>query len=249
MVGGVKTACLSRAELASLMAEDCLARRNENKPPALVFDSNGHGISLAASSQAFQADLAQADIVHADGGIIVFAANKLTDGQIGDRSATTDFLYDAVEAAVKHGLSFYFFGGTEAINAKCVDILREQYPDLNIIGRRNGYFSSQEEEEICREISALKPDIVWVGLGKPKEQSFCVRNRDKIVAGWLVTCGGCYNYVTGDYPRAPQWMQDRGLEWLHRMCTKPKQLFWRYLTTNPHALYLIATRTQKRVLS
>jgi N-acetylglucosaminyldiphosphoundecaprenol N-acetyl-beta-D-mannosaminyltransferase len=247
IVGGIKTACLSRVEMTRLMVEDCLDRRGRGKSPALVFDSNGHGLSMAASLPSFRADLEQADIIHADGGIIVAAANKLTDGHIGDRSATTDFLHDAAQAAVKNGLSFYVFGGSEEVNAKCVDILKKDYPGLNVVGRRNGYFSADQEDEICRDISATKPDIVWVGLGKPKEQSFCVRNKGKIGAGWLVTCGGCYNYVTGDYPRAPTWMQKSGMEWLHRMCTKPKQLFWRYLTTNPHALYLIATRTKKQV--
>jgi exopolysaccharide biosynthesis WecB/TagA/CpsF family protein len=55
----------------------------------------------------------------------------------------------------------------------------------------------------------------------------------------IITCGGCYNYITGEYKRAPKWMQDYGFEWLHRMLTQPKKLFWRYLTTNPHAIYCI----------
>lgn len=250
IVGGIKTACLSREELTSLMLKDCLARKQSEyaSPPALIFDSNGHGLSMAATSQEFLQDIKQADIVHADGGIIVAAANKLTNGYIGNRSATTDFLHDAAIAAVKNNLTFYLLGGTEDVNARCADILKEQYPTLKIVGRRNGYFAAEHENDICAEISAVQPDIVWVGLGKPKEQRFCVENKDKIKAGWLVTCGGCYNYVTGDYPRAPMWMQKSGVEWLHRMCTKPKQLFWRYLTTNPHALYLIATKTRKEVL-
>jgi len=66
-----------------------------------------------------------------------------------------------------------------------------------------------------------------------------VRNRHRIKAGWIVTCGGLFNYITGDYPRAPMWMQKSGLEWLHRMATRPKELAWRYITTNPHALWLI----------
>ena len=248
IVGGIRTACLSRAELTDLMIKDCLARRENNVAPALIFDSNGHGLSLAATNAAFRADLEKADIVHADGGVIVAAANKLTDGTIGDRSATTDFFHDAAKAAIENDLTMYFLGGTEDVNKRCVDIIKRTYPGLNIIGRRNGYFSSDQEEEVCHEISALKPDIVWVGLGKPKEQDFCVRYKDKINAGWLLTCGGCYNYITGDYPRAPQWMQDYGLEWLHRMCTKPRQLFWRYLTTNPHALFLIATKTKRQIV-
>ncbi len=118
------------------------------------------------------------------------------------------------------------------------------YPDLKIAGHMDGYFPEAQEPEICEQINALGADVLWVGLGKPKEQEFCVRNRDRLKAGWLVTCGGCFNFITGKYSRAPQWMQDVGFEWLHRVVTNPKQLLWRYLTTNPHALFLIATNTR-----
>ncbi|MGH1456448.1 MAG: WecB/TagA/CpsF family glycosyltransferase [Alphaproteobacteria bacterium] len=249
LVGGIKTACLSRADLTDLMVEDCRSRRESNYNPALIFDSNGHGLSLAASNKAFKTNLHKADIIHADGGIIVTAANKMTDGNIGDRSSTTDYFHDAAKAAVANNLTFYLLGATEEVNHKCYNILKEQYSELKIIGRRNGYFTKEQEDEVCADISSLKPDIVWVGLGKPKEQDFCVRNKHKIDAGWLITCGGCYNYVTGDYPRAPLWMQRSNLEWLHRMVTNPRQLFWRYLTTNPHALFLIVTKTKKDLLN
>ncbi len=58
----------------------------------------------------------------------------------------------------------------------------------------------------------------------PLEYEFAVRNRDRLKAGWLVTCGGCFNYVTGDYARAPRWMQTAGLEWLHRLWREPQEV-------------------------
>ena len=83
---------------------------------------------------------------------------------------------------------------------------------------------------------------MWVGLGKPKEQLFCLRNRSALHATWAITCGGCFSFVTGDYRRAPRWMQHAGIEWLFRAMTNPK-LLWRYATTNPHAALLLATKT------
>lgn len=121
--------------------------------------------------------------------------------------------------------------------------MKELYPLLKIAGVRNGYFTESEEADVCREINESGADIIWVGLGKPKEQAFCVRNRERITSGWLVTCGGCFNYVTGNYPRAPEWMQRRGLEWFHRMVTQPRKLAWRYFSTTPVALYLLFART------
>ena len=85
--------------------------------------------------------------------------------------------------------------------------------------------------------------MIWVGLGVPFEQAFAVRNKRRLKGGWLVTAGGCFNFVAGDYTRAPQWMQHAGLEWLYRLSREPRRLFWRYAVTNPHAIYLMLTRS------
>ena len=86
--------------------------------------------------------------------------------------------------------------------------------------------------------------MIWVGLSAPLEYEFALRNRGRLKAGWLVTCGGCFNFVTGAYARAPKWMQTAGLEWLHRIWREPRRLFWRYATTNPVAIFLLLTRTK-----
>ena len=74
-----------------------------------------------------------------------------------------------------------------------------RYPGLEIVGRRNGYFARGEEAAICEEINRSGADIVWVG-GLPLEHAFCVRNRSRLQAGWIVTAGGCFNYVTRPLP-------------------------------------------------
>jgi exopolysaccharide biosynthesis WecB/TagA/CpsF family protein len=244
IVGGVRTACISRDGLVKLMVSDCIAARTQPRAPKLIFDANGHGLSLAATDPAYQKHLATADLIHADGQVIVTASRLFTSSPIPERSATTDLIHDAAAAACQAGLRFFLLGATEEVNAMCADVLRKRYPALQIAGRRHGYFSAAEEAAVVAEINASRADVVWVGLGKPREQEFCVRNRDRISGGWLITCGGCFNFITGQYSRAPVWMQKAGLEWLHRMVTNPRQLFWRYLKTNPHALFLIATRTR-----
>lgn len=247
IVGGLKIARLSRLELADLMVEQCRARRTQpGGLPKLVFAANGHVISLAASNAEFRRLHDVADVIHADGQPVVFMSRWITGAPIPERSATTDFFHDAALAARANGLSMYVLGGRETVNARCVEIMRDSYPGLKIAGRHHGYFSREEEPAICRAINASGADIVWVGLGVPLEQAFCVRNRDRLRAGWLVTAGGCFNYVTGDYARAPDWMQRVGLEWLHRLWREPLRLFLRYAVTNPHALYLMLTRSAPR---
>lgn len=242
-VGGLTTACLSRDGLARMMLQDCLeARTNPSSHPKLVFASNGHAIALAAQDESFRATFQQADIIHADGQAAVFAS-RMTSTPIPERSATTDFIHDAAKVAARHGLRFFLLGATEEANAEAARVLQETYPGLQIVGRRHGYFSRDEEEELCDEINLTLPDVIWVGLSVPLEYEFAVRNKTRLKAGWLVTCGGCYNFITGAYARAPQWMQATGLEWLFRLAKEPKRLFWRYAVTNPLAIFLLLTRT------
>jgi len=244
LVGGLKTARLSRRDLIAQMVADCAnARVDISHEPKLVFTANGHSIALAATDRKFRRLLEEADILHADGQPIVLASRLLTDTPIPERSATTDFIHDAADAAERHGLRFFLLGGTEDVNADCANVLRRMYPDLVIAGRRNGYFKRGEEIAICDVINRSGADIVWVGLGVPLEQEFCARNREQLTAGWLITSGGCFNFVTGEYERAPIWMQASGFEWLHRLWREPRRLWRRYVLTNPLAALLLLVST------
>jgi exopolysaccharide biosynthesis WecB/TagA/CpsF family protein len=154
-------------------------------------------------------------------------------------------LHDLAAAGLEHGLSHFLLGATEEVNAACAERLRQLYPGIVIAGRHHGFFGADEEASVIAEIGAAAPDLLWIGLGKPREQLFAVARREALRASWAITCGGCFNYVTGHYRRAPQWMQRANLEWLFRAVTTPK-LLWRYATTSPHALWLAATRIDRR---
>jgi len=248
MLGGLKTACLTRDEMSRLMLADCLeARRTDIHPPKLVFASNGHAIALSAQDKNFAATFAMADIIHSDGQAAVFASRLLTRTPVPERSATTDFIHDAAKIGAQHGLRFFLLGATEEANAQSARILEETYPGLQIVGRLHGYFGEYEEDDIVDQINLTQPDVIWVGLSVPREYEFAVRNKYRLKAGWLVTCGGCFNFVTGAYKRAPEWMQAAGMEWLYRLAREPKRLFWRYAVTNPLAVFLLLTRTNGRV--
>ncbi|HEY1961477.1 MAG TPA: WecB/TagA/CpsF family glycosyltransferase [Rhizomicrobium sp.] len=225
------------------MVGDCLAARGGKRRPKLVFASNGHAIALAATDAQFRKYFEAANLIHADGQPVVLASKLLTRHPIPERSATTDFIHDAAHAGAESGLSFFLLGATERVNAQCAMALELQYGCLHIAGRRHGYFTPDEEAALCDSINSSGADVLWVGLGVPLEYDFCVRNRHRLNAGWIVTCGGCFNFVTGDYARAPEWMQRCGLEWLYRLLREPRRLFWRYAITNPLALFALLTKT------
>lgn len=122
--------------------------------------------------------------------------------------------------------------------------MQEKYPNLKILGRRNGYFTKEQQADVVAEINSLKPDVLWVALGKPRQEFWCIELKEKLNVGWIKTCGGLYAFLAGTSPRAPQWMQNLSLEWLYRVYKAPRRLVWRYLTTNPHAMYLMITRSK-----
>lgn len=249
IIGGVPTDCVSRTDLVELVLsgnDPHSSDTTNNDTTKLLFDINGQGLALCLFDKAYRDNLNSADIVHADGQPLVTASKLMTKTPVPERSATTDLFHDVASAAEKSGKSFFLLGATEDVVRACADKMRKLYPSLKIAGMRNGYFSEAEEADVCAEINASGAHIVWVGLGKPKEQAFCVRNKHRLKVSWLVTCGGCFSYVTGAYSRAPAWMQQSGTEWLHRMLTQPKKLFWRYLSTTPIALLLLLLRTTEQ---
>lgn len=238
-------AVASRQELVEAAQSDCdFAAKYGRVSPRLVFDANGQGISLARTSPEFRRDLEQADIIHADGQFIVKISELFCARAIAERSPTTDMIHDFAAMAAAGGYTFYLLGGDEATNAECAHKLIAMYPELKIVGRNNGFFRGREQE-IIADIRKCAPHFLWVGLGKPYEQQFCVKFREQLDAVWVITCGGCFNFITGHYSRAPGWMQDYGLEWLYRMLKEPRRLGWRYLTTTPHALFVALTKSGK----
>ncbi len=244
-IGGYDVVTSSRAELARAMVHDVHNRANFSRP-RLIFDINGHGLSLSETDGQYREALEAADVIHADGAFLVALSRWLADPSISERSATTDLLTDFADAAAREGFSFYLLGGTEEVNRQCAEVLVGRFPGLQIAGRRNGFFSAGDVPALVEDISAARPDILWIGLGKPIEQRFAVAHGPDLGAAWVITCGGGFNFVTGHYKRAPMWMQRWGLEWLHRVASRPGQLFWRYVSTSPHAIWLIWRRAGRR---
>lgn len=244
-LGGWPHVQLTRQGFAELMARDCLLQQKSDEalPPKLAFSMNGQAMSLGASSVEFGAAMKKADYLQADGQSLVKASHWFDKEHcLPERIATTDFFHDAAEVAIPLGLKFYLLGASEEMSLEALNQIKKQYPTLQIVGRRNGFFTEAEEGSICAEIIESGADVLWVGMGKPKEQLFCIRNQERLKGlGWIKTCGGLFDFLSGRNKRAPQWVQDSGLEWAHRTLSDPRRFLWRYLTTNIHTIYLLLT--------
>lgn len=141
----------------------------------------------------------------------------------------------------ENGLRHYFYGGSpETVETLAVK-LRERYPKMQIAGMVSPPFRELTEEEDTREIAKMNEsgaDIVWVGLGAPKQENWMYRHKGKVNAV-MIGVGAGFDYHAGTIKRAPMWMQKASLEWLYRLLQDPKRLFGRYFRTNLKYLWLI----------
>ena len=208
--------------------------------PVISTSVNGQVLSLCANDPDTRALVAAADIIHCDGQPLVMLSRFLGRRALPERVATTD-LYPATAAlAAASGVTFYLLGATASVNRDAVARSRRAFPALRIVGSSHGYLSEAAERDVVAEIARLKPDILWVALGAPREQAFCVRNREALAGvGVIKTAGGLFDFVAGAKSRAPVALQRAGLEWLFRLSIEPRRLFLRYAVTNPHALLIM----------
>jgi exopolysaccharide biosynthesis WecB/TagA/CpsF family protein len=246
-IGGLTTTLVTRRELAEMMVFDTRrARAGDLKQPHIVIASNGSVIARYHADPEYRALVEAADIIDPDGMPLVLASKIFLREPLRERVATTDFIVDASAAAAENGIRFYFFGAKPGIADAAADALRKVFPDLIIVGVRNGFFDPEDVPAICEDIVAAKTDVLWLGLGSPMQEQFAVHNAHRLPGvGWIRTCGGLFDHLGAGVPRAPQWMQNLGLEWLFRAVLEPRRLGQRYLRTNPPALYHLLTKTHR----
>ncbi len=242
-LGGMPIAVLDMQQTAYLMIA---AARSHQRPnlPLFMTSANGEVLSRHASDRDFARILALADLVNADGQPMVVLSRLVGERQLPERVATTDLFHDVARGAVANGLTFYLFGANEDENRRAVENVRRAHPGIQIVGHSHGYLKGNALREKVQEINDLAPDILWLALGVPREQFFVYEFAPLLTnVGLIKTSGGLFNFLSGTRSRAPDWVQRIGFEWLWRIKEEPGRLFWRYLTTNPHAILLLIVRS------
>jgi N-acetylglucosaminyldiphosphoundecaprenol N-acetyl-beta-D-mannosaminyltransferase len=162
-------------------------------------------------------------------------------------------LMDAVLCrAVEEGWSSYFLGGSESVLTELVATLGARYPGLAVAGSESPPFRPLSEEEdaaMVERVNAAAPDIVWVGLGTPKQERFMASHRQRLDAPVLVGVGAAFDLVAGTLPQAPPWMRRNGLEWVYRLGTEPRRLWRRYLLNGPRFAVRMVRRPPRLIRS
>jgi N-acetylglucosaminyldiphosphoundecaprenol N-acetyl-beta-D-mannosaminyltransferase len=243
-VGGLRVAALDLEQTANFMVDVVFPRRRAGRPLYLT-SANGEVLARCSTEPMTDRLFRAADLINADGQPLVTVSRLKSSKPLPERVATTDLFHIVARKAQAAGLTFYMFGADEAENEAAVANARKMYPDLKIVGHSHGYLRGDALRAKVDEINALAPDYLWVALGVPYEQAFVEEFTPRLSnVGVIKTSGGLFNFLSGSRPRAPQWMQNVGLEWAWRIWLEPRRLFWRYLTTNPRALYLLFQKSQ-----
>lgn len=169
-------------------------------------------------------------VVLPDGGPLSIVARCM--GHKGARRVTgPDFMGEMFK---EKDVRQFFYGSTQETLDKLKEILEKDYPDINICGMYSPPFrtlSPEEDAEIVDMINASKPDIIWVGLGAPKQENWMAKHENRLDAV-MVGVGAGFDYFAGNIKRAPMIMQKLSLEWLYRLMQEPKRLYKRYFSTN-----------------
>ncbi len=177
-------------------------------------------------------DVLRSDMILADGMGVVWATRLLSSNPLPARVTGIDIMYGVFKRGNTKGYRVFLFGATEEVSLEVAKRLKEQYPGVVLAGRRNGYFSDEEEEGIARQIAASKADILFVAITSPKKENFMARWTETMNVPVVHGVGGSFDVMAGMVERAPDSWQNLGLEWLYRVKQEPRRLWKRYVVTN-----------------
>lgn len=230
-------------------AVDLCIRLAQGDRPSYVVTANVDHVMRFSRCPEVRPLYTQADLVVADGTPLIWAS-RLLGTPLPERVAGSD-LFPALSAkAADNDLSVFFLGGAPETAQRAADILQARHPQLRVAGTYCPDYGFEKDDAECARIvgmiRAARPDILFVGLGSPKQEQWIVSNREACGARLSIGVGISFSFLCGDVIRAPRWMQRIGLEWLHRLHQEPHRLWRRYLLEDSRFLALVARDLLKR---
>jgi N-acetylglucosaminyldiphosphoundecaprenol N-acetyl-beta-D-mannosaminyltransferase len=212
----------------------------ESRDQAYVCVCNVHAVMAAAEDEELRSALLGSDLNVPDGQPLVWAMNLLGH-PLDDRVYGPELMARSCARAARTGQRLYLYGGrNQGALVQLALNLRQRYPGIKIVG---GYspphrpLTDEEREAVIDEINHSEADVVWVGIGVPKQEKWMADMRPGLTAPVLVGVGAAFDFHAGLVPQAPPVLQDSGLEWAYRLAQEPRRLWRRYLRYNPRFVH------------
>ncbi len=216
-----------------------LIEKNENK--FIVTPNVDHLVRLD-KDQELQGIYNNASLVLPDG-VPILWASKFLGTPLKEKISGSDLFPRLCKIAAEKGYKLFFLGGREGAAEKAAEVLRVKHPSLQIVGIDSPPFGfendSRENDKIIQMIKDARPDILFVGLGSPKQEKWIYKHKDKYQVPISIGIGVSFEFVSGMVKRSPVWMQKVGLEWFWRVLMEPKRLWKRYLINDMHFFVLV----------
>ncbi len=202
-----------------------------------------HALMVARDDPEMLQALRRATLVVPDGMPLVWAANALGES-LDDRVYGPELMARYSDRCAERGHRVWLYGGRDQGTLVQLALsLRQRHPGIQIVGGYSPPFrtlTEEEEDALVRQINEARPDVLWVGIGVPKQEKWMLRMRDRLEVPVMVGVGAAFDFHAGRVSMAPSWMQDHGLEWIYRIAQEPRRLLMRYLTTNPRFVLAFA---------
>lgn len=204
-----------------------------------VCHANVHGVMEARHDSTLRRSYNTAGLTVPDGMPLVWVGRLR--GHTGVRRVYgPDLMLALCEAGARRGYASFFYGGAPGVAQALAERLTRRFPGLRNAGTHAPPYrelTREEDDAVVEQINRARPDIVWVGLGCPKQEKWMASHRARLLAPVLLGVGAAFDFHTGRVPQAPRWMQAGGIEWLFRLLQEPHRLWYRYLILNPLFLF------------
>lgn len=217
---------------------DNIERSVRNRTPLSIMYATAHVVTLAERDQALRAALEEADIVHPDGIGVWMGSALITGTAFTERFNWSDAVMPFLRECAERKWSVYFLGATDETLRTARTALAAAIPSLRIAGMRNG-FGEVDSTECIDDINRSGADLLWVGMGSPKQNLWMVRHRSEIVVPVVHAVGDSIAAAAGTKVRGPKFIQKAGLEWLVRLLRHPVRFFTRYVIGIPFFMSII----------
>jgi len=205
--------------------------------------ANVHVLMEAQRDQAFHQILLDNAVLNVPDGMPLIWLGRTLGFDLKRRVYGPELMSAFCETAARKGYRHFFYGGAPGVPEQLASNIKKQYPGSSVAGMFSPPFrpmTQAEDNDIVARINEARPDVLWLGLGCPKQEKWAYEHRSRLHVPIIASVGQAFDIHAERVKQAPSWMREGGLEWFYRLVTNPRRLWKRYLVYNSQFVFLLA---------